>query len=117
MKIWTTLILAVFGLLLVSTAAFADVYVQGYYKKNGTYVAPHYRSSPNSTKLDNWSTRGNVNPYTGNVGTRNPYNTYSIPPVGTVAPLQTYNPPPVATIPPLQYRPLAPGSRRSGYGN
>jgi hypothetical protein len=46
------------------------VHVNGYYRKNGTYVEPHYRSSPNSPVYDNWSTRGNVNPYTGEVGTR-----------------------------------------------
>ena len=57
-------------LALVSTAGFADTYVNGYYKSNGTYVAPHYRSSPNSTVRDNWSTKGNYNPHTGKVGTK-----------------------------------------------
>jgi hypothetical protein len=33
--------------------------------------AAHWRSSPNNTTYDNWSTRGNVNPYTGEVGSRN----------------------------------------------
>jgi hypothetical protein len=47
--------------------------VKGYVRKDGTYVAPHYRSNPNSTKLDNYSTQGNVNPYTGQQGTVNPY--------------------------------------------
>ena len=47
----------------------AQVSVKGHYRSNGTYVQPHYRSSPNSTKADNWSTRGNVNPYTGRAGT------------------------------------------------
>ena len=47
--------------------------VKGYYKKNGTYVQPHLRSSPNRSKLDNWSTKGNYNPYTGKKGTVNPY--------------------------------------------
>jgi len=28
--------------------------VSGYYRKNGTYVRPHYRSNPNSTKADNY---------------------------------------------------------------
>ncbi|MCC6932576.1 MAG: hypothetical protein IT292_04895 [Deltaproteobacteria bacterium] len=46
-------------------------------RKNGTYVAPHYRSSPNSTKLDNWSTEGNINPYTGKTGTKDPYPEYN----------------------------------------
>ena len=56
-------------------AVMAQVHVDGYTKKDGTYVAPHYRSSPNSTKADNYSTRGNVNPYTGKVGTKDPYAT------------------------------------------
>lgn len=46
------------------------VYVSGHTRKDGTYVAPHYRSAPNSTKADNWSTKGNVNPYTGKAGTK-----------------------------------------------
>lgn len=49
-----------------------DVHVHGYTKKNGTYVAPHERSAPNGTKSDNWSTKGNINPYTGKEGTKNP---------------------------------------------
>ena len=62
---------------LLSIAAFssafaADVYVRGYTRSDGTYVAPHYRSSPNSTRNDNWSTRGNINPHTGRLGTKNP---------------------------------------------
>lgn len=51
----------------------AGVYHQGYTTQNGTYVQPHYQSAPNSTQYDNWSTRGNVNPYTGQVGTRTPH--------------------------------------------
>lgn len=45
----------------------------GYVRKDGTYVAPSYSSRPNGTKLDNYSTKGNVNPYTGRVGTVDPY--------------------------------------------
>ncbi|WP_432411052.1 SH3 domain-containing protein [Rasiella sp. SM2506] len=44
------------------------VYVSGYYRSNGTYVQPHYRTAPNSTNRDNFSTRGNTNPYTGQAG-------------------------------------------------
>lgn len=47
--------------------------VRGYTRSNGTYVAPHHATNPNGTRLDNWSTRGNVNPYTGRVGTKSPY--------------------------------------------
>lgn len=52
--------------------AHGSVHVQGYAKSNGTYVAPHERSAPNGTAADNWSTKGNVNPYTGQAGTHNP---------------------------------------------
>ncbi len=63
----------IFGLFgLVSTAE-AATRVKGYTKSNGTYVAPHYRSSPNSYKLDNYSTKGNYNPYTGKKGTKSFY--------------------------------------------
>ena len=47
--------------------------VRGTVTKKGTYVAPHNATNPNSTKRDNWSTKGNVNPYTGKSGTKNPY--------------------------------------------
>ena len=45
---------------------------QGYVRNNGTYVAPHVQTNPNTTQYDNYSTRGNVNPYTGQQGTRTP---------------------------------------------
>ena len=48
----------------------AGNYVSGYFRSNGTYVAPHYRSSANSNFYDNYSTKPNVNPYTGKTGTR-----------------------------------------------
>jgi hypothetical protein len=56
-------------LILAAGAASAQVHVSGYTKKDGTYVAPHQRTAPNSTKADNYSTQGNVNPYTGKEGT------------------------------------------------
>ena len=44
--------------------------ISGYTKSNGTYVAPSHATNPNGTKADNWSTKGNVNPYTGKEGTK-----------------------------------------------
>jgi hypothetical protein len=44
-------------------------YVHGYSEKDGTYVAPYHATNPNGTKNDNYSTKGNVNPYTGKPGT------------------------------------------------
>ena len=55
--------------LIASLSLSAQTSVRGYYKKNGTYVQPHLRSSTNSTNHDNWSTRGNSNPITGSRGT------------------------------------------------
>lgn len=55
-------------------------YVSGYYKANGTYVQGYYRTEANNTVTDNWSTKGNINPYTGAVGTKNVtdyFSTYS----------------------------------------
>lgn len=41
-------------LLLCSCAAAKDVHVAGYYKKDGTYVRPHVRSSPDGVKWNNY---------------------------------------------------------------
>lgn len=46
---------------------------RGHIRSNGTYVQPHAQTSPNATKLDNWSTKGNYNPRTGKAGTVDPY--------------------------------------------
>src|SRR5688572_20479522 len=54
-----------------------DTYVSGYTRSDGTYVSGHYRSCANSTTSDNWTTRGNYNPYTGEPGYRSP--SYSSP--------------------------------------
>lgn len=55
--------------LLFGTTSFAQVYVNGYYKSNGTYVQPHVRTTPDHTKINNYTTQGNTNPYTGKPGT------------------------------------------------
>lgn len=67
----------------IAPAFAGDVYVHGYYRSDGTYVRPHYRSAPDGNPYNNWSTRGNVNPYTGKLGTKSPYgssNTYGTSP-------------------------------------
>ncbi len=58
------------ALVLMSTCnlALAD-HVNGYMKSNGTYVQGYERSAPNGTVQDNYSYRGNTNPYTGQQGT------------------------------------------------
>ena len=50
----------------------ADVWVEGYYKDDGTYVEGHWRSDPDGNPYNNWSYPGNLNPYTGEVADGNP---------------------------------------------
>jgi hypothetical protein len=89
MKIIATIILAALAISAGSLNA-GSTRVKGYFRRNGTYVAPHYRSSPNYTPYDDWSTRGNVNPYTGEVGRRNVYPSYYVPQYrGTVSSANT----------------------------
>jgi uncharacterized membrane protein len=42
--------------------------VDGYTRKDGTYVAPYYRTRANNTTADNYGTYGNYNPWTGTYG-------------------------------------------------
>ncbi len=60
----------IFGAAVISEA---DVYVRGYTRSSGTYVAPHYRSNPDSSLSNNWSTYPNINPHTGKRGSRRAY--------------------------------------------
>lgn len=46
-----------------------QVHVRGYTRKDGTYVSSYVRSRPDGNFYNNWSTVGNVNPYTGKRGT------------------------------------------------
>ena len=65
-------LLLLFLLILSTHILFSQVRVSGYTRKNGTYVQPHMRSSPNSNPYDNYSFPGNTNPYTGKTSTGNP---------------------------------------------
>ena len=70
----------------VDSVSAADTYVRGYYRSNGSYVMPHYRTRADSNFYNNYSTYPNVNPYTGRTGTRRTpsyssptYRSYSYP--------------------------------------
>lgn len=54
------------------TKSHSPVRVKGYTKKSGVYVAPSVRTTPNKSKFDNYSSKGNANPYTGKQGTVDP---------------------------------------------
>ena len=64
----------IFLILLIVFVSFVtfgqDVYVEGYFKSNGTYVAPHYRSRPDNSFQNNYSSFGNTNPYTNKKGSK-----------------------------------------------
>src|SRR3954447_20231388 len=87
------------GLLVVTVSVHGadSVYVRGNVRQSGTYVAPHYRSAPDHNFYNNWSTKGNVNPFTGTAGTRVTPPSYSAPGVRLTplysAPAVTYSAP------------------------
>jgi hypothetical protein len=71
----------------VSVQAQGYHYNRGYFRQNGTYVPGHYQTNPNGSRLDNWSTEGNYNPFTGRPGYKSAYPIFSGPDSG----LQHYN--------------------------
>jgi opacity protein-like surface antigen len=99
-----TLLSVVAVVLFAAPALAGDTYVDGYVRRDGTYVAPHYRSEPDSNPNNNYSAQGNTNPYTGQQGTVNPYttqNAYVAPPVYNPP---VYNPPAVNNYGSSEYR-------------
>lgn len=74
MKLIFTFFLALLWLVSSSQTNPRHVYVKPYVKKNGTYVPGHYRTAPNQTNRDNFSTSPNVNPYNGKRGYVRPDN-------------------------------------------
>lgn len=58
--------------LLVPAVALAShpVHVRSTVTHKGHYRQQHYRTAPNHTQRDNYSAKGNANPYTGKRGTR-----------------------------------------------
>ncbi|MGE3064993.1 MAG: hypothetical protein AB7K67_05380 [Hyphomicrobiaceae bacterium] len=67
------LVIALVTLPAFSLPSLADSYVRGYTRNDGQYVEPYHRTNPDNNRFNNYSTQGNVNPYTGQAGTVNPY--------------------------------------------
>ena len=67
-NIWTVLFF-----LALSADCFAQVSVKGYYRKDGTYVAPHIRSSPDSYKWNNYGPSSSSPEYLGKGHVTSPY--------------------------------------------
>jgi len=59
------IILATAFVLFGLSQADADT-VRGYVRKDGTYVAPHQRTTPDRNPYNNYNFPGNYNPNTGN---------------------------------------------------
>lgn len=73
-KLFLVLALLISVLSFSASAEARTTRVRGYYKPStGSYVAPHYKTTPNRSKFDNFSTKGNYNPYTGKKGSVNPF--------------------------------------------
>lgn len=71
-------VIATTGLLFTSSVSAYSYKVKSYYKKSsGTYVQSYQRTSPNTTRYDNYSAKGNYNPYTGKKGYTSPYKSYT----------------------------------------
>lgn len=61
------------GIAVGNSYAQSPTYVKGYIKKNGTYVMPYYKTTPDVSKFNNYGTKGNINPFTGKEGTVVPF--------------------------------------------
>jgi hypothetical protein len=74
MKKALTFLLILAGIFIFSVP-YVDAYVsvKGYYKSNGTYVAPYVRSNPNGLKYDNYSYTPSQGLYNSTYGTRSSY--------------------------------------------
>lgn len=64
--------LLVLSLLPEAMAAQSRVRVRGYFRRDGTYVQPHYRTAPDGNPYNNYSFPGNFNPNTGRITAGDP---------------------------------------------
>lgn len=68
------LLLLLFAFSLMTASVAQAKYQRGYYKPSTrTYVKGHFKTQSDNSKFNNYSTKGNRNPYTGKKGYRNPY--------------------------------------------
>lgn len=54
MKLFSIAVCAILCVSIVAPAHAGDVYVKGYTRRDGTYVRPHVRSSPDSVRWNNY---------------------------------------------------------------
>jgi hypothetical protein len=59
-----------FAAILSLGTSMAQVHVKEHVKSNGTIVQEYWRSNPDYIRDNNYGGVGNINPYTGSVGTK-----------------------------------------------
>ncbi len=69
-KLILTAAIGFFGTIAFGQTNFNIVKVDPYLKSDGTLVKEHYRTAPDNSFYNNWSTVGNFNPFTGKEGTK-----------------------------------------------
>lgn len=71
-KFWMTFTVAIIVIFFAGSIleGATQSWVRGHLRKNGRYVHGHSRTKKNISKTDNWSHKGNVNPSTGEKGTK-----------------------------------------------
>jgi hypothetical protein len=68
--------LIIVSLVLLSASISRADYTRGYTRSNGTYVQGYHHTHADSNPYNNYSSVGNVNPYTGQAGTHQPQPVY-----------------------------------------
>jgi hypothetical protein len=65
-------LITLLAVLTLSTPVFAQSYhyVRPHIRNDGGFVQGHYQTNPDRSFGNNWSTQGNVNPFTGQQGYR-----------------------------------------------
>jgi hypothetical protein len=58
------------AVLSAGTAEARGARVRSYVTKKGTYVQSHQRTASDRSRSNNWSSKGNSNPYTGKRGSK-----------------------------------------------
>lgn len=54
--------------LFITDSIFATQHTRGYFKQNGTYVQAHQKTDRGTNNWKDYSTKGNINPYTWSKG-------------------------------------------------
>jgi uncharacterized protein YxeA len=68
-------LMVVIILSIITVTCFGATLVKGHYnKKTGKYINTYYKTRSDHSRLNNYSTKGNVNPFTGKKGDKKTYN-------------------------------------------